>query len=74
MQGKMRTAPNGTEMDELPFKRTRRLKNANRGDSRSVRLERSLSDGKLGAEGIRLVTLCTRSIGLIRGANNGAVS
>ncbi len=62
MHGKRRTAPRGTEMEELPFKRTRRRKKANRGEMRSFCWERSWREGRFGAEGMRLTIFCTRSM------------
>ena len=64
MQGKSKTAPRGTEMDELPFNRTRRRKKAHGEAIRSGGGERSSRDGKLGLEGSRLTSRCIRSIAL----------
>lgn len=62
MHGKRRTAPRGMEIEELPFNRIRRLKNANLGDIRSFCRDRSSREGKLGEEGIRFRKLFTRPI------------
>ena len=60
--GKRRTKPKGIEMEELPLIRIRRLKKESFGTSRPFSPEKSLSDGKLGDEGIRFFRFCTRPI------------
>ena len=58
MHGNSRTNPTGTEIDELPFNRTRRRKNDNPGSAGAFSLLRSSRGGKLGDEGIRFTRLC----------------
>lgn len=62
MHGKRRTAPRGMEIEELPFSRIRRRKNANLGAIRSFCRDRSSREGKLGEEGIRFMRFFTRPI------------
>ena len=62
MHGKRRTAPRGMEIEELPFNRIRRLKNANLGDILSFCRDRSSGEGRLGEEGIRFRRFFTRPI------------
>lgn len=52
--GNSKTNPRGIEMEELPFRRMRRLKKANRGELWPFSRETS-SNGRLGAVGSRLV-------------------
>jgi hypothetical protein len=53
--GNNKTNPKGIEMDEFPFSRIRRLKNANLGRDRPFSREKSSIDGNAGAEGKRFV-------------------
>ena len=62
IQGKSRTRPRGIEMEELPFRRMRRRKKANRGDNLSALRERSSREGRLGEDGILLTRFCTSPI------------
>ena len=57
MQGKSSTAPNGTDILELPFNRMRLLKKESLGVMRDFSLLRSDSDASEGVEGIRLDSL-----------------
>lgn len=57
IHGNSNTAPNGTEILELPFSRMRLLKKDNLGANRSFSLLRSSRDGRAGVEGIRLMRL-----------------
>ena len=58
IHGNKSTAPNGTEIFELPFSRIRLLKKANVGAIRSFSLPRSESEGRAVAEGIRFLRPC----------------
>ena len=62
ISGKSKTTPSGTDIFELPFSRTRRLKKDNPGAILSFSFVRSWSDVRLGAEGIRLMKLRTNPI------------
>ena len=73
IHGNSNTAPNGTEILELPFSRMRLLKKDNLGTNRSFSLLRSSRDGRAGVEGIRLMRLlsnpmaATNPRGVLRG-------
>ena len=57
IQGNRSTAPNGTEILELPFNRIRLLKKDNLGVIRAFSLLRSDKEGREGVEGMRLAIL-----------------
>ena len=59
IHGNSNTAPNGTEILELPFSRMRLLKKDNLGTNRSFSLLRSSREGRAGVEGIRLMRFLT---------------
>jgi hypothetical protein len=61
MQGNNRTTPRGIEMLELPFNLSGRRKNANLEETFVFSLTSSI-DGRLRADGIRFITLCTNPI------------
>lgn len=53
-------------MEEFPFSRIRRLKNANLGRDRPFSREKSSIDGSAGVEGKRFVIRCMKPIGVKR--------
>jgi hypothetical protein len=68
IHGKRSTTPSGIEMLELPFKRSGRRKKANLEEAFDFVLTSS-TDGRLGAEGKRFRTLCTKPIGTVVGVD-----
>lgn len=64
--GNNKTNPKGIEMEEFPFSRIRRLKNANLGRDRPFSREKSSIDGSAGVEGKRFVIRCMKPIGVKR--------
>jgi len=60
IHGNKRTSPKGIEMEELPFKRMRRRKKANRGESRSALRDTSSREGRLGEFGRCFASFCTK--------------
>jgi hypothetical protein len=62
MHGNSKTIPRGIDIEELPFNRILRLKNANRGEIESAFRDMSSNEGKFVGEGIRFFRVCTRPL------------
>ena len=65
MHGNKSTAPNGTDIFELPLSRIRLLTNDNLGMILSFSLLKSAKDGKEGVEGIRFTRFPTKPMAAV---------
>lgn len=69
--GNSKTKPSGIEMEEFPFSRIRRRKNANLGTARPFSRETSSTDGSTGEEGRRFTIRWMKPMGAKRGEDAG---